>query len=581
MSMSSDAEYIYPSSSDSDDDDSFLLTPAGLTYKQKPWKRRVPIAYRPNTSDEEDDHSSDEDFVEDREKLQRVTRKTCSNQAARGTRSSKKSAKSSKKSTKPSKKKRKSSPTSPSFAPKIVRLSSDESAELRRLTSSNDEFSETGSENPDERSGNFDQDNEKFDNDAEDSDDNMPRTTSNSRKAARKDDTESEPTPPESAKAAPKLNKATYMQMMAKLEELEEQNRELQETASKPLALKTEKINSDHPMYKPLKAVSREHIWRTVKFITKPDEATRVAEKTLDHLIECGMQQPLKQHDRDIWLAQYTGKMVSIHNGTRSYVVSQLKDAANAYLNLAVARGAEAPKLPTEEEMLACANRTTTDMDLLEWYWDGYLPAATANAKHWGADQRHFSLISEAHLDGAPGSLIIPASTEAFAILAFECYHVAWQEQWELKRELTAEHKKKMTLVPKTKYPDNFTEPYQVEGDKVYLYDPKFRGKWTLPDAGQSKFGGWLKQALRRFAAIRKAVRDARAAVPEATEEDPFPDSASLVLEKACLQQLRTKYGITMATADAQRRKNRNKKAKREEPTEEDEEEVEVYFDEE
>ena len=69
--------------------------------------------------------------------------------------------------------------------------------------------------------------------------------------------------------------------------------------------------------------------------------------------------------------------------------------------------------------------------------------------------------------------------------------------------------------------------------------------------------------------------------MPEPTEEDPNPDSASLVLEKACLQQLRTKYGITMADADAQRRKNRNKKAKIEEPTEEDEEEVEVYFDEE
>ena len=73
---------------------------------------------------------------------------------------------------------------------------------------------------------------------------------------------------------------------------------------------------------------------------------------------------------------------------------------------------------------------------------------------------------------------------------------------------------------------------YEVgeNGNKVYLYDDKFKGKWTLPDAGQSKYGGWTAAGVKRFVELKDLNREVRL------------KGKSMHAESHCLARLRQAY---------------------------------------
>ena len=53
---------------------------------------------------------------------------------------------------------------------------------------------------------------------------------------------------------------------------------------------------------------------------------------------------------------------------------------------------------------------------------------AAANGKHWSLETRLYHKVSEALLDNTPKKLHMSASTEAFALVAYEGNRVKWIE---------------------------------------------------------------------------------------------------------------------------------------------------------
>ena len=173
-------------------------------------------------------------------------------------------------------------------------------------------------------------------------------------------------------------------------------------------------------------------------------------------------------------MASYAAACSREMNQTRSYVLARLKDAAFGYMDM------NHGDLPSEADILACLERDISDETepIFDWYVDNFLAHATANAEHWATGKRYYNTISVAAPPNARTKLYILPSTEAFAVTAFECFRTAWMELWALKKKYP-----RTKLVPK-KQPKPVDgqgpPPYEVgeNGNKVYLYDDKFKGKF-------------------------------------------------------------------------------------------------------
>ena len=74
-----------------------------------------------------------------------------------------------------------------------------------------------------------------------------------------------------------------------------------------------------------------------------------------------------------------------------------------------------------------------------------------------------------------------------------------------------------------------------------------FNNKWTVQNGGVSTFDGWTKEAVTRFEEFRTWNKEARA------------KESTAVLEKACLDYLRSENGCTATSIEEERAKKRRK----------------------
>ena len=88
-----------------------------------------------------------------------------------------------------------------------------------------------------------------------------------------------------------------------------------------------------------------------------------------------------------------------------------------------------------------------------------------------------------------------------------------------------------------------------VKGDKVIVYEEDgYAARYTQPDVGQSKYGGWTNEGLKRYVELRDINKKAR-------ETDD-----SKILEQDMLDQVRAKYGLEFATYEEETRANKKRK---------------------
>ena len=81
----------------------------------------------------------------------------------------------------------------------------------------------------------------------------------------------------------------------------------------------------------------------------------------------------------------------------------------------------------------------------------------------------------------------------------------------------------------------------------VYLSGPTYAGKFTVSDAGQSKYKGWTKEGTNRFKALRTLNEAARKS-----------DQGKHV-EKKALERIRAARNLTAASHDEERKAKRRK----------------------
>lgn len=193
-------------------------------------------------------------------------------------------------------------------------------------------------------------------------------------------------------------------------------------------------------------------------------------------------------------------------NNLRNYVQSQAKKKAFAYM------ASNKGKLP---EMADIINFSLRRLDLEDpkklefafWWMNNILPTFPGCADYYNKKIRHYETISEAKTDKECPFADITEHTEAFGVLSWENNSQKWPKLYALENKRGNEGKK--TVLTKKKVSE-----IQPEEDKrffSYTETPELATLYTMPDAGQEKYGGWKPDGLKRYVLLRKNIRKARA----------------------------------------------------------------------
>ena len=224
-------------------------------------------------------------------------------------------------------------------------------------------------------------------------------------------------------------------------------------------------------------------------------------------------------------------------NKTRTYVVQRIRHVVFEYVRDKVTVEA----MPTFEAILSCIDRSIDlkipdNVELWTFYCDEILPHAIGNVCAFGENLRCFERISTSHLPNSPNSLRVPPSTEAFLALCFDNYRSVWMEQYAYKEENGW----------KSKLPKPRQENGEVPADMK-----KWCSKYTSPDTGSKKWGGWNKAGMEKFIELCETNRQARVT------------DSSHALEQQALVLLKTVHKIEDESYEEWMRKKSAKKAKK------------------
>ena len=279
--------------------------------------------------------------------------------------------------------------------------------------------------------------------------------------------------------------------------------------------------------------------FKKFKFVTDSDGEERVLSEVISLVGLSSLESSGKEGAAQLQLfcTKYASVIMSEINATRNYVQAQVKKVCMAWL--AVNSG----KLPKMKDIEACYTRTI-DLDseekqeLAVWYVDKFLPACTGNSIDFSPKIRYYETISDAKSDVKCLYPDMTPETEAFGIAVLESNYTKWPKLFDLEKNPELHGKK--TAILKTKKEDFVPK----EGVRYFFLDehPALQAKYTTPDSGQEKYGGWKDEGVRRWVKIRSAIKKAR------------KSKAGRAWEAKILEVLREINGITMPTHEQQQK---------------------------
>jgi hypothetical protein len=147
--------------------------------------------------------------------------------------------------------------------------------------------------------------------------------------------------------------------------------------------------------------------------------------------------------------------------------------------------------LPTVEQVKNVWNfdlerPTQQQRDLLLWWVDIFLPKI-AGPEWFDEDHRHYQLMSDKCTYNKFTRVAVPASTEAFAMAAFENWRTKWMLQFQFQDE------NPHSGIPRGRGNEKYED-----------------GKWSTPRMGQKAYGGWTDVGIDAFVAYDQQVVDFR-----------------------------------------------------------------------
>ena len=290
------------------------------------------------------------------------------------------------------------------------------------------------------------------------------------------------------------------------------------------------------------------HVFKTVKFVTTPEGEHILMEAILNNLKMKGFTgtEPEVKINRENFKRDYLKVCTSQLNDLRNNTQAGIKNAVRAWIEA----GKKPRKLPPIEDFVAIINRKLDLNDPAKlatalWWVDGLMPTFTCNGLLFDVEVRYFSTISEAKTNPEHPDVDITSETEAFGYLCLENNYTKWPKLFELERKNPAKGLKSVVMAEKK---DGFVE--KKNHRHFYRKDyPELSTKYTNPDSGQQKFGGWIKDGVNRYIKIKEIIRNKRV-----TEE-------SKAWEALLLQKLRESKNITAPTWEEQQKLNGKRKA--------------------
>ena len=372
------------------------------------------------------------------------------------------------------------------------------------------------------------------------------------------------------AKSKSQQEKEAMQKRIAELEQknqqFEKDNAELKKksaTSSDSIVPRLGKKKNDESvkqLKKLIKGALKHKFWRNLKYFPRKSKeekmiTTKIVVEVSDQIV--GWDN-MSSNQKEAFVLEALPLTASVLNDLRNYIISRIKKACEEWWT------GHGKKLPSLDRVVACMKREidpekSADYEIMEWYWDNLLVKSVGNSNDWNAAKRYYSTISKAAPEEAPTQLYITEATEAFAVVTFDNCREAWLEQFKLK----STYKSKKTL--QFAQPEaGETREFVEQGNKLILYSPKFRSKWTSMESGSSRHGGIDADGLAQFKQYRKEVKTAR--------NDPTKQA----VEEAFLKKLREKAGITMPSAALTAAE---KKRKRDDDESNDDDEMELFED--
>ena len=174
------------------------------------------------------------------------------------------------------------------------------------------------------------------------------------------------------------------------------------------------------------------HIFSKVKFL-KTEKAQIEAAKHLFYAMEMD-KEGVGEDKRQEWIDTYHGMVGKAVNYCRGYVTSQMQSVAQKWHK-------KHGSLPTEEQFLACLNRTLPlknedDQALAIWYVDEFLPKSCGSSTHFPEEHRRYYPLSSKYPPNSDNAkAMMNVSTEAFAVTAAVGNLRKWQTCIEAKKE--------------------------------------------------------------------------------------------------------------------------------------------------
>ena len=267
---------------------------------------------------------------------------------------------------------------------------------------------------------------------------------------------------------------------------------------------------------------TKRELWRVLKFMANEKQEREATEKVLD-VMKIREFMLTNDEAKDVVILQKRSDFVNTYavdcregmNEQRSYVQSQMKKVSWKVLE-------KDETLPSVEDIYKVATRNIPPpseidagqqaehdrlMKIFVWYWDVLLAACAGNT-YWREAIRRYQCISIANHEG---KVCITCSTEALCAVMYDNCQEKWIKMFNKKAQDAA------AKIPKKK-DDPETEEYAA--------------KYSDPQSGQAKYGGWCDEGLKQY-------QDTIALVKASRETE-----LSAQLEQECLALVRAKHNM-------------------------------------
>ena len=276
------------------------------------------------------------------------------------------------------------------------------------------------------------------------------------------------------------------------------------------------KEDMDNRVRKHVKRISFNH----TKFVQSPQQLMTLTEKVYTEMDigNLGGGREQTPAEKATWVAIYRFSVCKGLNEKRNYIQDR-------YKNLMAELHSKQQPLPSPADIKKCVfcqidMNNDDQVKLFKLYWTKMvLPLVY----QWGDNLQFYSTISEAKLHRY-GWKLVPAHTEAFALLMVENCHKKWNAM-------------------KTHWDANEKVPRKKRGEQAQAVH---RTEFTMPEGGQQPFGGWTAKGIKRWVEISK----------ELGKYQKQNAKAMLTVERAMLKILQVEHNITEASAAAQKKAN-------------------------